>query len=170
MSVERLPAAPSPATETSLELFLSFSRTLTGFSVPELWGTGMVQTYYQLIPSIVGEPMFGALLTRWRDTYIRGAGDDSFLDELVTTQIFEDATYGPLARNLAALWYLGTWSQLPADWRNVHGAWSGDVNFVVSSKSYTEGLVWKAIHSHPKAAKQPGYGSWALPPETGASA
>ena len=54
--------------------------------------------------------------------------------------------------------------QLPAAWRNVHGAWANDVTFVVSTQSYTEGLVWKAIHTHPPAAKQPGYGSWALPP------
>lgn len=170
MSAERSPAAPSPATESSLELFVSFSRTLTGFSVPELWGTGLVPDYYKLIPSIIGDTMFGSLLSRWRDTYIRGAGDDPFLDELVTTQIFEDDTFGPLARNIAALWYLGTWTQLPPAWRNVHGAWANDANFVVSGKSYTEGLVWKAIYSHPKAAKQPGYGSWALPPETGSTA
>lgn len=170
MSDESSRAAPSPAKETSLELFVSFSRTLTGFSAPELWGTGLARDYYTLIPSIIGGEIFGALLSRWRDTYIRGAGDDPFLDELVTTQIFEDATFGPLARNIAALWYLGTWTQLPAEWRNVHGAFANDVNFVVSSKSYIEGLVWKAIHSHPKAAKQPGYGSWALPPETGTPA
>ena len=58
------------------------------------------------------------------------------------------------------------WFQLPAEWRNVHGAWANDVTFVVSPQSYTEGLVWKAIHTHPPAAKQPGYGSWALPPVT----
>jgi hypothetical protein len=24
--------------------------------------------------------------------------------------------------------------------------------------------VWKAIHSHPPGAQQPGFGSWAMPP------
>lgn len=151
---------------SSLDLFLTLSRTLTGFSVPELWGTGMVKEYYKVVSSIIGDEMFGELLSRWQYTHIRGEGDDTILDDLVTAQILKDARFGPLARNLAALWYLGTWTQLPAEWRNVYGAWANDVNFVVSSKSYTEGLVWKAIHSHPKAAKQPGYGSWALPPET----
>lgn len=153
------------AHEAPLELFLSLSATLTGFSDAELWGTGMVQTYYQLVPSIVGARTFGDFMSRWRDTYIRGQGDEALLDELVTTQIFEDPDFGPLARNLAALWYLGMWNQLPAEWRNVHGAWANDTTFVVSPKSYTEALVWKAIHSHPPAAKQPGYGSWALPPD-----
>lgn len=164
MTTHHVPS--TPATESSLELFVSFSRTLTGFSAPELWGTGMVHEYYRLLPTIIGDTMFGALLSRWRDTYIRGAGNDAFLDQLTQDQIFEDDTFGPLARNLTALWYLGTWQQLPAAWRNVHGAWATDVNFVVSPRSYTEGLVWNAIHSHPKAAKQPGFGSWALPPIT----
>ena len=81
-------------------------------------------------------------------------------------QILDDPDLGPIARNVATLWYLGMWNQLPAAWRNKHGAWANDVTFVVSPQSYTEGLVWKAIHTHPPAAKQPGYGSWALPPVT----
>lgn len=166
MSQRRAATSARPH-ESPLELFLSFSVTLTGFSEAELWSTGMVNTYYGLIPSIVGSRMFGDLMTRWRDTYIRGQGDERLLDELVTTQIFEDPKFGPLARNLAALWYLGMWNQLPAEWRNVHGAWANDMTFVVSPQSYTEALVWKAIHTHPPAAKQPGYGSWALPPHDG---
>jgi hypothetical protein len=158
--------APSPEHETPAQLFLSLSATLTGFNAAEIQGTGLLQTYFTLIPSIVGEQVFGDFLTRWRDTWIRGKGDEALLDELVTSQIFEDDTFGPLARNLAALWYLGQWNQLPAEWRNVHGAWANDVTFIVSPQSYTEALVWKAIHTHPPAAKQPGYGSWALPPET----
>lgn len=157
-------AAPSAAEETSLQLFVSLSATLTGFTRAEVWGTGMVPTYFAVMPSIIGDAMFADFLDRWRDTYIRGEGDASLLDRLVVSQMAEDPTYGPLTRNLASMWYLGVWNQLPAEWRNVHGAWAGDVNFVVSGKAFTEGLVWKAMHTHPKAAKQPGYGSWAIPP------
>jgi hypothetical protein len=164
------PAATPPAQQTPLELFVSLSVTLTGFDAAELHSTAMVQTYYTLIPSIIGDRLFGELLTRWRDTYIRGDGDEPELLELVKTQILDDPSYGPLARNLGALWYLGMWNQLPAAWRNVHGAWANDVTFVVSTQSYTEALVWKAIHTHPPAAKQPGFGSWALPPKIGTEA
>ena len=165
----RARAESTAAHESPLELFVSLSVTLTGFSAAELWSTGMVRTYYALVPSIVGDGVFGKFLSRWRDTYIRGQGDEALLDDLVTTQIFEDPEFGPLARNVAALWYLGMWNQLPAEWRNVHGARANDTTFVVSPQSYTEALVWKAIHSHPPAAKQPGYGSWALPPEGAAA-
>jgi hypothetical protein len=85
----------------------------------------------------------------------------------VKEQLFEDPDYGPIARNLTALWYTGQWSQLPAEWRNAQGAWANDTTYVVSPSAYVEGLVWKAMGTHPKAAKQPGYGSWALPPTDG---
>jgi len=160
------PAAPVPPAEqeTSLQLFVSLSATLTGFARAEVWGTGMVPQYFAVMPSIVGDTMFADFLDRWRDTYIRGQGDDSLLDELVLSQLNADPTFGPLTRNLASMWYLGVWNQLPGDWRNVHGARAGDMSHVVSAKAFTEGLVWKAMHTHPKGAKQPGFGSWALPP------
>ena len=159
-------AGTPPAQQTPFELFRSLSVTLTGFSDAELSGTAMAQTYFTLIPSIVGEEKFGRLLAIWRDTYIRGEGDEPLLEKLVKEQIFEEPDLGPIARNVVTLWYLGMWNQMPAAWRNKHGAWANDVTFVVSPQSYTEGLVWKAIHTHPPAAKQPGHGSWALPPMT----
>jgi hypothetical protein len=157
------------AERTPLEQFVELSVTLTGFDAAELWGTGLVPTYYALMPSIIGDRLFGEFLTRWYYTDARGAGDEALLEALVTEQILEDPDYGPLARNLAALWYTGQWNQLPADWRNVHGAWANDTTAVVSPLAYAEGLVWKAMGTHPKAAKQPGYGSWALPPVDGGS-
>jgi hypothetical protein len=162
-------AVASPEHETSLQLFVSLSATLTGFTRAELWGTGMVPSYYAVLPSIIGDSIFGRFLTRWRDTYIRGAGTDDELDALVVSQMADDPEFGPLTRNLASMWYLGVWNQLPADWRNVHGAWAGDVTFVVSKQAFIEGLVWKAMHTHPKGAKQPGFGSWALPPQVDSS-
>jgi hypothetical protein len=153
-----------PASASQLEQFVGLSVILTGFGVAELWGTGMVPTYRALIPSIVGEAHFGELLTRWRDIAIRGSGDLDYLEELVTTELLQDDQLGPIARNVATLWYLGMWYQLPAAWRNVHGANARDTTFVVSSQSYSSGLVWTAMHTHPPAAKQPGYASWALPP------
>jgi hypothetical protein len=149
-----------------LEQFVALSVTLTGFDATDLRGTGLVQTYYALLPSIIGDELFGRFMSRWYDTWLRGQGDEPFLEALVKEQIFEDPTFGPVARNLVNLWYTGQWNQLPAEWRNVHGASANDATFIVSSAAYSEGLVWKAIHAHPTAARQPGYGSWALPPET----
>jgi hypothetical protein len=157
------PAAP-PRPGSPLEQFLQLSVMLTGFDEAELHGTGMVKTYYALIPSIIGAELFGRLLSRWSNIYTRGAGDEQMLEHLLTTELLQDETLGPLARNLGALWYLGMWNQLPAAWRNTNGAWAGDTTYILSPQSYTAGLVWKAIHSHPPGAQQPGFGSWAMPP------
>ncbi|MGE0442798.1 MAG: hypothetical protein AB7L66_10480 [Gemmatimonadales bacterium] len=155
-----------PTDSSQLDRFVTLSVTLTGFDAAELWGTGLVETYYGLLPSIVGDGMYGRFMTRWYYTWQRGEGNEQLLDELVTEQILEDPDFGPLARNLVYLWYTGQWNQLPADWRNRNGAWANDATFIVSSAAYTEGLVWKAMGTHPPAARQPGFGSWALPPRT----
>lgn len=52
------------------------------------------------------------------------------------------------------LWYLGIWRGT-----------MGTEGVVVSPRAYREGLVWRAMGAHPMGAKQPGFGSWALPPE-----
>lgn len=159
--------SPPPRGPTPREQFVAFSVALTGFTAAELHGTGLVDSYYALFPTIIGDQLFGEFLTRWRYTDERGAGDEALLELLIKEQILDDPDFGPLARNLAALWYTGQWNQLPADWRNRHGAWANDTTFVVSPQAYAEGLVWKAIGAHPQAAKQQGYGSWALPPVWG---
>jgi hypothetical protein len=45
------------------------------------------------------------------------------------------------------MWYNGNWGQN-----------------VVSGQAYIQGLIWDAAEAHPPGAKQPGYGSWAIPP------
>lgn len=157
----RLPRSPE-------EQFVAFSEALTGFDAAELWGTGLVATYYQLLPTIIGDDLFGGLMTRWMYTDERGNGDPPLLEQLIREQIFEDPDYGPVAQSLTALWYTGQWNQLPADWRNRNGASANDTTCIVSPAAYVNGLVWKALGTHAPAAQQPGYGSWALPPVPGA--
>jgi hypothetical protein len=157
------PLAPDP-----LERFHSLSIALTGFNGTELEGTGMLREYYGVLTSIVGEPITARLLSRWADIVRRAAGDPVKLAALLQSDLLADATLGPVARNLTTLWYLGQWMQLPVAWRTLHGANARDLTHVVSAEAYIEGLVWPAIHSHPQGAKQPGYGSWSLPPSTGA--
>lgn len=133
--------------------FSELSARLTGFSPAELAGTGMVGAHFDTLLEIVGEAHVTALLAD--------------APELSVEDLLDDPRFGPLCRNVIVMWYLGQWDQLPADWRRAHGASAGDVNNVVSAEAYTEGLVWPTIGSHPQAAKQPGFGSWALPPGTG---
>ena len=79
-------------------------------------------------------------------------------------EIFSDPKLGPVARALVKLWYVGTWYELPADWRDAYGQNDRDRTFVVSASAYTEGLLWPAIGANPSGAKAIGYGMWAAPP------
>ena len=47
---------------------------------------------------------------------------------------------------------------------NEDGAHAAAETSTVTSASYQEGLLWRAIGANPPGAKAPGYGSWAKPP------
>lgn len=140
---------------TGRDRFVELSSLLTGFDAAELESTGMVRPYLALLTELVGDQIVGELL----------AASTHDLPDLL-----QHPCHGPLCKNLIVLWYLGQWDQLPAAWRTAYGAHPDDVSRIVSSDAYKEGLVWPAMGSHPPGAKQPGYGSWALPPGTGSYA
>lgn len=141
--------------------FLSLSAALTGFSVAQLQGTGMARVYYDELVAVVGDDLtfalihHGCLALRWPDD----------VEAQLRLRVMDDPDLGPLARNLAVLWYTGGWVQLPADWRQRHGASSLDGDRLLSARSWTEGLMWPAIGAHPTGAKAPGFASWVGPPD-----
>ena len=128
-----------------LDTFLGISSVLTGFSRLDLEGTGMVRTYYETFargtPGMTTAAFFALART------VLSRDSHAAIDEGVRRQIITDPTFGPLSQSLIKLWYYATWS-----------------SNIVSAKAYVEGLVWPAIGTHPRGAKQPGFGTWALPP------
>lgn len=144
-----------------LQTFVQLSAALTGFSAFRLLGTGQAESYLAAIRSVVGDDLVDELLERYRRISAH-TGDE--LSRLLRAQVFSDERLGPVARNVVKLWFVGTWYQLPSSWRDAFGTAEGDVTFVVSPASYTEGLLWPAIGANPPGAKAPGYGTWAEPP------
>ncbi|MGA2836602.1 MAG: hypothetical protein ABSF84_08395 [Acidimicrobiales bacterium] len=151
-----MPENPGPVTGAPAS-FLRMSVILTGFEDYELMGTGMLEEYYGELLRIIGAREASSLFSAL-DTV---TGDDPAEFRRI---ILDDPRYGPVARNVATMWYLGTWSQLPRDWRNAYGAMAHDDDHVVSAAAYREGLVWPASGTHPMGAKQPGFASWTSPP------
>jgi hypothetical protein len=136
--------------------FLRLSVMLTGYEAYPLLGTGMLEPYYNELARIIGERELGALL---------GAGDvPDGNQRAFRSRILDDVRFGPVARNVTKMWYLGTWTQLPRAWRNMFGATSYDTDHVVSAAAYRAGLVWPTAGAHPMGAKQQGYASWSEPP------
>lgn len=141
------------------ETFVSLSATLTGFSEAELAGTGMAKTYYEALRQIVGTQ----ICTRFLNA-------DSCPPELLQSRVF-----GPLARNVIRMWYLGQWKRIPSSWlkeltdANIDlpdqfDAFGRNNDRVLSSQAYQQGLAWTAMGVNPMGAKQPGFGSWSWAP------
>jgi hypothetical protein len=148
--------------QDSLEQFLSLSVHLAGFDRAELEGTGLVQEYYQQVVGVIGETNANELwgIARNLSGY---TGDE--LDIAIRRNLLSNPKFGPIARNIIQLWYWGSWIELPDTWRHQYGTNPQQYQTrFTSPTAYQEGLIWKAMHTHPQGAKQPGFGSWSRPP------
>jgi len=144
-----------------LQRFLDFSAEVTAFSTLALYGTGQAESYLSTVVNVAGEQALTELLDAYEHV---PQTDPQARAEGLYQDVFSSEKLGPIARNVIKLWYAGVWYKLPPEWTESFGAREGDVTFVVSPASYTEGLLWPAIGANPPGAKAPGYGSWAAPP------
>lgn len=142
---------------------MELSALLTGFRAFQLQGTGMAKMYMTTVEEITGPEVVKELLQAYRA--VEEVEEPLAQKKKLRADILSDEKLGPVARNIIKLWYVGTWYQLPAEWRENFGVSESDVTFVVSENSYTEGLLWPAVGAHPPGAKAPGYGTWGGPPE-----
>jgi hypothetical protein len=132
--------AATGADPVQLARFIKLSSALTGYDEVALWGTGMAEEYLAAL--------------------MRGAGANG--DVLLTyagdpERLFREphlADLAGIARAVIKLWYLGQWQV---------GRAQGIV-FSLSPQAYQAALAYPAMGGHPPGAKQPGYGSWSVPP------
>lgn len=141
--------------------FLLLSSALTGFTGAELHGTGMLDTYIDVVADTVGADVLAKLCRAGRRAVDEGG------ERALQERVLEHRCLGPVARCLTVLWYTGAWTQLPVEWRNRYGANVLDRDRVVSARAYREGLMWPAIGAHPSGAKAPGFASWVDAPKVG---
>lgn len=160
--------------------FYRISAILTGFNEAKLRGTGVGETYYDVLTTLIPSP----ILTQLQDTFDTvevthlqtTAPQHENFDTLFRSQVLASDKYGPIARNIAKMWYTSIWYPLPAAWTKQFGSPSQspekyqDVEFIISDEAYKQGLAWDAVFSHPMGAKQPGWATWAFTPEDIANA
>lgn len=147
--------------DARMDAFLRFSVETTAFDVVTLRGTGNANSFLATAVEVVGAELMDDLFAAYdsvTDT------DEAARERRLRQMVFGDERLGPVARNLIKLWFLGTWYQLPAAWRDRYGARPKDVTFTVSPNAYTQALLWPAVGANPAGANPPGYGSWAAPP------
>jgi len=147
--------------QDSWKQFLFLSATLTGFDQAELLGTGLVQRHYRQVVDIIGEPIAQKL---WAITRKLSRYTGEKLETAIRSELMSSPKLGPVARNIIQLWYWGSWIELPQTWRDRYGTNQQDVTRFTSAEGYQEGLIWKAMATHPQGAKQPGFGSWSMLP------
>jgi hypothetical protein len=146
--------------EERTDQFLEMSAVLTGFGRVQLLGTGLTDSYLHAIDALLPEGVLDELL----DTFGRlPAGSER--EAAVAAAVLGDPKLGPVARNVILMWYCGTWTALPDAWRSAYCTSPPDTNHVVSADAYQAGLQWVAAGAHPAAARQQGYGAWAVAPE-----
>lgn len=151
--------------QENFEIFIQLSVALTGFKRTDLLGTGMAFAYFEIMSERTGHEASSELWKESKKLFKIADKDEEKLVIEIRKHIMSHSMYGPMARGLIKLWYLGQWEAMPGHWRNLYGNHLSDVNQIISSDSYREGLVWTAIGAHPMGAKQPGFGTWSGPPE-----
>jgi hypothetical protein len=166
--IEFITAIKPADIDPDLPVFLSLSSHLTGFSVVELQGTGMLETYYFTLMKEDDQDgvrgffqkasqvlKSGNIVQEIRKTFIplpaSPTGSSPPLDQL---------PYQGLAQRIILLWYTGIWTTM--NWIDQKS--QQERTAMVSAQAYEEGLIWVAAETHPAGAKQPGHGSWSDPP------
>lgn len=132
--------------DTYFDVFMSISEALTGFTEFELQATGLGKIYYDYLNNNIARNSFYQFLAESNDLIVN-TNLDKTLPEKFGGNTPDAIEYTDIAKKIITLWYMGTWE----------GAY-------VAGESYKEGLIWKAIYSHPPGAKQPGFGTWSLNP------
>ncbi|MEU8708046.1 hypothetical protein [Streptomyces sp. NPDC048565] len=135
-----------------LHQFAALSARLTGFDSGELQESGMVHAYRQVVTEQAGAERLDGLA-------------DSVGVSTDDPPRFTDESARELARAITHLWYLGTWpGVLRPPFPDGEAPPPASGPFVVSSRAYEQGLVWRAFGGRAPGTTAQGYGSWADSP------
>lgn len=141
-----------------LEQFIQLSCALTGFDKVELLGTGMAAEYLRAITSVYHDAVLRLLFEAKAIIEVYGEESQDFAVQ-IQKRIIEDIEFGQIAKNIIQLWYLGSYTNYNDPAPLIYKAAQ-----IVSPDAYRNGLIWENANTHPAGARQPGYGSWQLPP------
>lgn len=139
------------AGDSQLDPFYLFSSELTGFDRFDLDATGQGEAYLKCVRANADADMLESLFQVW--AIIEAEVPPEKRAAAIAKRIMAVDGLREVAQGILMLWYTGSWYEVAT------GASS-----TLSGNAYVEGLMWKAIGSHPMAAKPQGYAAWTLPP------
>lgn len=139
------------AGDSQLDPFYRFSSELTGFDLFDLNATGQGEAYLKEARAKADADMLESLFQVW--AIIEADVPPEKRSAAIAKRIMAVDGLREVAQGVLLLWYTGSWYDVA----------TGN-SAVLSGNAYVEGLMWKAIGSHPMAAKPQGYAAWTLPP------
>lgn len=136
--------------------FIGLSVVLTGFSkeilAPTLDPIDIKSEYLTFLQEKLENGLLEKLLSEYDLLKDQQKTDQEIGESLLENPQFEDA-----CRKIIFLWYAGAWpSQTATD--------EAAVSSLLSANSYTSGLVWQVMQSHPMGDSNYRYGYWSKQP------
>lgn len=151
-----------------MDYFVSMSVGLTGFAseaiAPEIDPVGIKAVYLQAFDEKLPDGMAEQILQRYKALFDAAGGKPGNEEQLVGQMLAGSGTSPAQVlamRQLIFLWYAGAWPTVQYDNSPSRGQTFSNV---ISAESYTQGLVWRVMQSHPMGSSTYNYGYWAADP------
>ena len=149
--------------EQEMKNFIGLSAVLTGFSesilAPNLDPVDIKTDYLKAFKDNIDKgdsSLVLSILSKYQDLRSQGKTDQEIGEAIIANHEFEMP-----CRKLIFLWYSGAWPTIiPAS----NGKPASTVSTLLSSKSYTSGLAWQVMQSHPMGDSNYRYGYWSEAP------
>ncbi len=152
-------------------IFLNLSSELTGYSVIDLEGTGLVYSYQKLVEDEIGKHVATFLYDTTKAVFSHNT--TKARDRFMRVDIVASPTLWPICKGIIMLWYYGQWTSMSLVWYRYYARvppspnLTPDKTVVPSAAAYTQQLSYKAAGAHPPGAHPTGFGSWGLDPVFG---
>lgn len=156
-------SAANPATDNARQTnFARMSVALTGFTTdiinPPFDPLELAETYLRTADQNAGAATVNSLIQQYLSLRGAGLGNQAIADALLDTKTREPGPEAVLARQILALWYLGSWYLYTEKIKMLNSA------TVVNPNAYVGGLAWKAMQAHPMGYSDFTFGYWVQPP------
>jgi hypothetical protein len=138
----------------TLDTFVALSSILTGYPESTLKPGADTQKLSELYFNVLNKEVPSEVVSQLNTIFLGLSNPD---ETTVKTQIVNDPTLGPIAKNIIKMWYLGIWYDLNGN---------ADASYVVSSIAYKNGMVWSTMYAHPMGYSEENFGYWNTAPNT----
>lgn len=153
---------------SDMDNFIGLSAVLTGFSkdvlAPELDPIDIKSQYLPFFTKkVTEESKDSTLVGRIFQMYASLAGQGMSDQQIGTTMLnlSNGEAWSEACRKLIFMWYSGAWPTVIPETRTSPASTVSDL---ISAESYTAGLAWQVMQSHPMGDSNYRYGYWAKAP------